>query len=105
MKDYIENGLALAGALIVLLGVTFAAGGALADDEPQLVAMATIVAQADEMPTVSQASAARARKAQRSAARAASRAIIADQRLDLDIRLAGRNSTNIAGAPQAQLKP
>lgn len=87
-----ENGLALIGAVIVLLGVTFAAGSALADEVSAERAVASV---ADAATDKSQAE---ANKANRKAAEAAVEGIAEDNKLDLEIRLLDRTSTIVARA-------
>lgn len=92
MKDRIEDALALAGALIVLLGVGFAATTALAEGTDGVSATAVAI------HTAGDASAARGRKASGDAAAKTVKALRADTALDLDLRLTDRTSTLIAGA-------
>lgn len=77
----IENALALAAALVVLIGVTFAARSALADHE------AVIGTTAVAIHTACDQSIAIAELAQEKAASSAAEAVVAETRLDLDIRL------------------
>ena len=88
----LENGLALIGAVIVLLGVTFAASSALADEVSAERAVASV---ADAATDKSQAE---ANKANRKAAEDAVDGIAEDNKLDLEIRLLDRTSTIVARA-------
>ena len=83
------NGLALAGALFVLVGVFFAASDALAD----------VAVAADETNTATQSiideSLANAESANQAAVKDAVAAAIVNNQLDLDIRLLDRSSSLI----------
>ena len=81
----VENRLALAGALLVLLGVSFAANSAFADE--------TEAKATDSAANNSERS---AETANRQAADDAVDSIAADNELDLEIRLLGRTSTIVA---------
>lgn len=84
----IENGLALLGALLVMVGVMFAASSALAND-----------AKGGRAPTAETATGSlqgRAEQANRDAADSAIESIADDNRLDLEIRLSDRTSNTVA---------
>lgn len=83
----IVNGLALIGAILVLVGVTVAANTALADDAKGVRALAST------SESLTPKSRAADDKANREAAEAASERIRLDNKLDLEIRLADRTST------------
>ena len=86
----IVNGLALIGAIIVLIGVTVAANTALADDAKggRAVSVTTeSVTNKDKAP---------ADNANREAADAALERLAIDTKLELEIRLADRTSTIVA---------
>jgi hypothetical protein len=85
------NGLALAGAMIVLVGVFFAANGALAS-EADTVETTAVAAQ-----DASESALATARSATVEAAADAVKAMGKENELDLDIRLIDRKSMLIAG--------
>ena len=86
----IVNGLALIGAILVLVGVTIAANTALADEAKGVRALA---ATSDALKRVDKAD---AETANREAADAASDRIALDNKLDLEIRLADRTTTIVA---------
>lgn len=88
----IESGLAWIGALIVVVGVTFAASSALAS-EP--VADRAIRSSNNDAAAMTLAG---ARHANMETAAEASAAIARATTLGLDIEIAGRTSTLIAGA-------
>jgi hypothetical protein len=83
----IENGLAVVGAIVVLIGVSFAAGNALAEDH----ATVTTTAEAVENTTHSTLNSAEQANAETAAAALASLAL--ENRIELDIQLRGRTST------------
>ena len=83
----IVNGLALIGAILVLVGVTVAANTALAEDAKGARALA---ATSDSLAPEPRAA---DDKTNREAADAASERILLDNKLDLEIRLADRTST------------
>jgi hypothetical protein len=84
-KRNVENGLALAGAVLVLVGVTFAAGSALAEETPGVDATAAVIHMAaDEINS--------------DAARDAAERIALDNALDLDIRFRSHISELVAVA-------
>ena len=84
-KRNVENGLALAGAVLVLVGVTFAASSALAEESPRVDAAPTTVdIAADEI--------------NRDAARDAVDRIALDNALDLDIRFKSHISDLVAAS-------
>lgn len=87
----IENRLALLGALIVLIGVTWAAGSAFAA-EPSEMKSATKVARVVTDETILGA-----RKAITEAAEEAAKALEAETRFDLDNQIAGLTTTLMAG--------
>lgn len=86
----IVNGLALIGAILVLVGVTVAANTALAEDAGGARALA---ATSDSLQESGRAN---EEKANREAADAASDQIALDNELDLEIRLADRTSIVVA---------
>lgn len=86
----VENGLALVGAIVVLVGVSFAAENALAE-ENAIVTTSAIAVNNVANDTLNGAEEANAETA---AAAAASLAL--ENRLDLDIQLGDRTSTLIA---------
>jgi len=86
----IVNGLALIGAVLVLVAVTVAANTALAEDAKGGRALG---ATADALTDKGKAL---ADKAAREAADAASDRIALDNKLDLEIRLTDRTSTIVA---------
>jgi len=86
----IVNGLALIGAILVLIGVTIAANTAFADDAESGRSPA---APADTFLHERKAS---ADKANREAADDAAVNIVLDSKLDLEIRLLDRTSTIVA---------
>jgi len=86
----IVNGLALIGAVLVLVGVTIAANTALAEE-----------AESGRSPNVASkslgaAGKAHAEKANREAAQDAANAIALDNKVDLEIRLADHTSNVVA---------
>ncbi len=87
----VENRLALVGAMLVLIGVTFAAGSALASD------MSDVSSTAVAIHTAADRSLEQAHKANHAAVADAATAIVLDVELDLDIRLSVRNSILLAG--------
>lgn len=91
-RKNIENGLALLGALVVLIGVSSAATSAFAAErtEVEITAIAIHEAGAATLPA--------ARQANQRAAADAIRSIELDNLISLDIELADRTSTLIAGA-------
>lgn len=86
----IINALAMVGAILVLVGVTFAATSALADGHGDVVSRAVAIHGAAE---TSADTAARAHA--EAAERAAERIALANE-LDLDIRLLDRRSDQVA---------
>ncbi len=88
----LEDKLALLGAMLVMVGVTFAASSALASDFSDVSSTAVAI------HTAADESLARARKANGAAVAHAATAIVLDVRLDLDNRLAGRKSELLAGS-------
>lgn len=90
MNRLIVNGLAVAGAILVLVGVLFAAGSALAADNNAIVTTAVAIhSAADTSIDV-------AAQAHAEAADSALERIESDNRLDLDIRLLDQNSELVA---------
>ena len=87
----IVNGLALIGAVIVLIGVVFAANTALAETEASRSPSATTESLRSEHKES-------AEKANRDAADDAATNLAREARLDLEIRLLDRTSTLIARA-------
>lgn len=85
----VENRLALVGAMLVLIGVTFAASSALASD------ISDVSSTAVAIHTAADRSLEQAHKANHAAV--AATAIVLDVELDLDIRLSVRNSILLAG--------
>lgn len=88
-KD-IENGLALAGAILVLIGVSFAATSALAAENGSVTVTAVAIHKAAETSVENAAI------AHTEAAEAAARRIAQSNELDLDIRFFDRNSNLVA---------
>ena len=86
-KRNVENGLALAGAVLVLVGVTFAASSALAEESSQVDAAAVSADIAADEPN-------------RDAARDAVERIALDNALDLDIRFKSHISDLVAASSQ-----
>lgn len=91
----IENRLAWVGALIVLVGVSFAAGSAFAAEKAGTTSTAGTMAT--ELP-VADETIAGARKAMTDAAADAAKALQAENALDLDIQLNDLTSTIIVRA-------
>ena len=91
-KRNVENRLALVGAMLVLISITFAAGAALASDANDVSATALAI------HTAADHSLARAHKANHAAVADAASAIVLEAQLDLDIRLSGRKSLLLAGS-------
>ncbi len=89
-KRNVENRLAIVGAMLVLIGVTFAASSALAGD------MNDVSSTAVAIHTAANHSLTLARKANQAAVADAAKAVVLDAQLDLDIRLAGRKSILLA---------
>lgn len=85
-KRNVGHRLALVGTILVLIGVTFATGSALASD------VKDVSSTADVLHTAADHSLARARKANYAAVADAATAIVLDARLDLDIRLSAHKS-------------
>ena len=86
----IVNGLALIGAILVLVGVTIAANTALAEEATGVRALAST---SDSLADKGRA---KNDEANREAADAASDRIALDTKLDLEIRLADHTSTVVA---------
>lgn len=89
IKD-IENGLALAGAILVLIGVSFAATSALAAENAGITVTGVAIHKAAET-SIEHAAIAHAE-----AADVAVRRIARSNELDLDIRFFDHNSTLVA---------
>ena len=87
----IENGLAVMGAVIVLIGVSFAADDALAEETADVMTTAEVTQEA-AAATINSAETANFEMA---AGAAASLAL--ENRIDLDIQLKDRTSTLIVG--------
>ena len=85
-----EERLALIGALVVLFGVSMAAGDALANDAADVTATATAIHEAARDTLES------ARAANTEAAEHAARSLAQENWIDLDIRLEDHTSTLIA---------
>ena len=87
----IENGLALVGALIVFIGVSFAAESALAKESTDVTApaMTALNAADDTLRDAEQANS--------EAARQAARSLALENWVDLDIKFDDRTSTLTAG--------
>ena len=92
----IEDRLAVLAALIVLFGVTFATGDALADDEPEVTATAVAIHKAGCATLES------AEQANHEAAVRALVSLTLENWVDLDIKLEDRTSTLIAGRRRAR---
>lgn len=88
----IENGLALVGALIVIIGVSFAAESALAKESALVTTTAAAVHKAPDQ-TLRQG----AEKATNEAAREAAKSLASENWLDLDIKLEDRTSMLVSG--------
>ncbi|MCP4299692.1 MAG: hypothetical protein GY783_03840 [Gammaproteobacteria bacterium] len=88
----IENKLALVGAIIVLIGVSMAAGSAFGADFANVVNTDVAEQNAADETIIG------ARKANTEAAAEAAKALEAENALDLDIQLADLTSTLIADA-------
>ena len=86
----IVNGLALIGAILVIVGVTIAANTALADEATGVRALTST------SDSLSDKGRANEEKANRDAAEAAADRIALDNKLDLEIRLVDRTSTVVA---------
>jgi hypothetical protein len=87
----VENRLALVGAILVLIGVTFAAGSAFASG------MNDVSSTAVAIHTAADHSLELARTANHTAVADAANAIVLDVQLDLDIRHSDRRSILLAG--------
>lgn len=87
-----ENGLAVLGALVVMLGVTAAAGSALAADNDQVTSTAVAVHTAGDNTVVD------AGKANAETAERALRALELSTLIDLDIAITDRKSMQVAEA-------
>jgi len=86
----IVNGLAIIGAILVLIGVTIAANTALADEAKGVRALASTSDSLQDKDMASEDT------ADREAADAASDRIALDNKLDLEIRLSDRTSIIVA---------
>jgi len=85
-----ENGLAVLGALVVMLGVTAAAGSALAADNDQVTSTAVAVHEAGDNTVVD------AGKANTETAERAVRALELSTLIELDIAITDRTSMLVA---------
>jgi len=86
----IENGLALVGAIVVLIGVSFAADDALAEDNANVISTAVAIHNAaDNTLSI-------AEKANAETAAAAAASLALENWIELDIQLRDRTSTLIA---------
>jgi hypothetical protein len=83
----IENGLALAGAIVVLIGVSFAADNALAEEIADVTTTAVAIHNASEN-TLTGAETANAESAADAIA-----SLVLKTRIELDIQLGDRTST------------
>jgi len=88
----VENGLAVLGVLIVLLGVSAAAGSALASEYDELTATAVAIHGARDVMLAA------ADEANAQAADIAARSLAISNLVDLDIELEDRTSTLISDA-------
>jgi hypothetical protein len=86
----VENGLALVGAIVVLVGVSFAAENALAEEN------AIVTTSAVAVHNVANDTLNGAEEANAETAAAAAASLALENRLDLDIQLGDRTSTLIA---------
>jgi len=86
----IENNLALVGALIVLVGVSFAAEDALGDETANVTTTAIAIHDVTDSTTSGAA------KASADAAALAARSLAMENWVNLDIKLEDRTSTLIA---------
>ena len=87
-----ENGLAVLGALVVMLGVTAAAGSALAVESDQVTSTAVAVHDAGDNTVVD------AGKANKETAERAVRALELSTLIELDIAITDRTSVLVADA-------
>lgn len=87
----IENGLALVGALIVIVGVSFAAESALAKES------ALVTTTAVAIHNVADDTLQGAKQANKEAARQAAESLAAENWIELDIQFDDRTSTLVAG--------
>ena len=87
----IENSLALVGALIVLVGVSFAAGTALAEETAARTSPAVIALD------IASTTRRDAREANRAAAADAAEALALENWIDLEVRLQDHTSVMAAG--------
>jgi len=86
----IENGLAVIGAIVVLIGVSFAADNALAEEH------ATITTTAEAIHNAADETLNTAAEANTETAAKAAASLALENWIDLDIQLADRTSTLIA---------
>ena len=86
----LENNLALLGAVIVLIGVSFAAEDALAKETPEITTTAVAIHNAAAVTLEI------AEEANADAARRAARSLALETVIDLDIKLEDTTSTLIA---------
>jgi hypothetical protein len=87
----IENGLALLGAMIVIIGVSFAAESALAKES------AHVTANAEAIQDVANHTLQGAKQANHEAASQAAKSLASENWIDLDIRFDDRTSVLVAG--------
>ncbi len=92
----IEDRLALLGAVIVLVGVTIAAGDALAADDADVTVTAVAIHRAGTETLAD------AEKANHDAAAQAAASLAVKNWVDLDIRLDDRTSRKVAGRRKAR---
>ena len=86
----VENGLALVGAIVVLVGVSFAADEALAEDHANITSTAVAIHNAADDTLRS------AETANTETATVAAASLALANQIDLDIQLGDRTSTLIA---------
>ena len=87
----IENGLAVLGAMIVMIGVSFAAESALAKESAHVTATAEVIKDVADNTLQG------AKQANHEAASQAARSLASENWIDLDIRFGDRTSMLIAG--------
>ena len=86
----VENGLALVGAIVVLIGVSFAADNALAEENTDIATEAVAIQKATDNTLNS------AEKANTETAAAAAASLALENWIELDIQLDGRTSELMA---------
>lgn len=89
-SKHIVNGLAILGAIVVMIGVSFAARTALAEEPAAVEATAVAIHRAADV------SLAAAAEAHEEAANHAAAEIVRSHRLDLDIRFLDASSVTVA---------